>query len=170
MTDVETKIKSMGLVIKPKKCRSLSLVHGKAVNIPFYLKTNNNDKVIISSVIDQPLKFLGSEVTETNTPSAMFSSLLLKLKHKLENIDNSTLRGEYKVNIYSRYALPSLRFYFSVHHMHQTHEDKIDALVRLYIKKWLGIQKHGVTDTAIFHPYMLNLKAPSQIYNKKPRQ
>ena len=63
-------------------------------------------------------------------------------------------------------SYPSLRFYFSVHHMHQTHEDKIDALARLYLKKWLGIQKHGVTDTAIFHPYMLNLKAPSQIYKE----
>jgi hypothetical protein len=45
-------------------------------------------------VIDKPMKFLGSEVTGTNTPSAMFASLLSKLKHKLENIDRSTLRGD----------------------------------------------------------------------------
>ena len=84
----------------------------------------------------------------------------------MENIDKSYLRGEFKTTIYSRYALPSLRFDFSVHQLHQGHEDKLDTLARLFLKKWLGIQKHGVTNSAIFHPYMLNIKCPSQIYNE----
>ena len=41
LADIETKIKSMGLVIKPKKCRSLSIQGGKTVNIEFTL----NDEV-----------------------------------------------------------------------------------------------------------------------------
>ena len=74
----------MGLVIKPKKCRSLSIVKGKTQNIPFYLKDHiNGDDVVISSVIDKPMKFLGSEVTETNTPSAMFASLLSKIETQI---------------------------------------------------------------------------------------
>jgi hypothetical protein len=167
VTDVESKIKSMGLVIKPKKCRSLSILKGKPVNIPFQLKDKETgDNIVIASVIDKPMKFLGSEVTENNTLSAMFAFLYSKLKQKLENIDKSTLRGEHKSAIYSRYALPSIRFYFSVHQIHKTHEEKLDALARLYLKKWLGIQKHGVTDAAIFHPYMLGLKAPSHIYKE----
>ena len=101
-----------------------------------------------------------------NLASAMFVSLYEALKLKLENIDKSSLRGEFKTTIYSRYALPSLRFYFSVHQLHQGHEDKLDTLARSFLKKWLGIQKHGVTDSAIFHPYMLNIKSPSQIYNE----
>ena len=167
LSDIETKIKSMGLVIKPKKCRSLSILKGKTVNITFNLKDEAlGQNVDIDSVIEKPLKFLGSEVCGVNTPSAMFASLFEKLKEKLENIEKSTLRGEYKVKIYSRYAIPSLRFYFSVHQIHQGHEDKLDTLARSYLKKWLGIQKHGVTDTAIFHPYMLNIKTPSQVYNE----
>ena len=167
VTDVENKIKSMGLVIKPKKCRSLSIHKGKTVNIQFQLKDKETgDNINIASVIEKPMKFLGSEVAESNTRKAMFASLYSKLKQKLENIDNSTLRGEYKTAIYSRYALPSLRYYFSVHQIHKTHEEKLDALARLYLKKWLGIQKHGVTDTAIFHPYMLGLKAPSHLYKE----
>ena len=59
-----------------------------------------------------------------------------------------------------------MRFYFSVHQLHQGHEDMLDALARSYLKRWLGIQKYGVTDTAIFHPYMLNIKTPSQVYNE----
>ena len=140
MTDVERKIISIGLVIKPQKCRSLSIVAGKPVNIPFKLKNKHSgDDVIISSVIEKPMKFLGSEISETNTPSVMFASLLSKLKNKLENIDKSTIRGEYKCNIYSRYALPSLRYYFSVHHLHKTHEDQLDALARSY--KWIKCGK-----------------------------
>jgi hypothetical protein len=42
--------------------------------------------------------------------------------------------------------------------------DKIDALARKYIKTWLGIQSRGVTDASIFHPYMLGVKMPSQVY------
>ena len=59
-----------------------------------------------------------------------------------------------------------MRFYFSVHQLHNCHEEKLDALARSHLKVWLGIQKHGVMDTAIFHPYILNIKAPSQVYNE----
>lgn len=36
----------------------------------------------------------------------------------------------------------------------------------LFIKKWLGIPARGVTDVAIFHPYMLNVKQPSALYEE----
>ena len=165
VTDVENKINSMGLVIKPKKCRSLSIVKGKTVNIPFQVTDQaTKTSVDISSVIDKPLKFLGSRVAEDNTPRAMFVSLNSKLKEKLENIDKSMLRGEHKVNIYSRYALPSLRYYFSVHQIHQTQMNEMDNLAKIFLKKWLGFQKHGVSDVAIYHPLMLGIKDPSQMY------
>ena len=37
-------------------------------------------------------------------------------------------------------------------------------LAKTFIKKWLGIPSRGVTDVAIFHPYMLNVKQPSTLY------
>ena len=73
----------MGLVIKPKKCRSLSIHKGTTVNIQFQLKDKETgDNINIASVIDKPMKFLGSEVAESNTPKAMFASLYSKLKQK----------------------------------------------------------------------------------------
>ena len=165
VTDVEEKIKTMGLVIKPSKCRSLTIQNGKVENIHFKLKdTINGSSVIIATVEEKPMKFLGSEVTSVNTPAAMFVKLFSKLETMLENINNSTLRGEYKVNIYSRYSLPSMRFYLSVHQMHQTQMSQLDNLAKKYLKKWLAIQTHGVTDISIFHPYMLAIKTPSQTY------
>jgi hypothetical protein len=52
----------------------------------------------------------------------------------------------------------------SVHQIHKSHMEKMDALARKYIKKWMGIQTKGVTDASIFHPYMLGTKMPSQVY------
>ena len=66
--------------------------------------------------------------------------------------------------IYSRYLLPSLRFHMSVHNIYQTHLDKLDHLARRYLKSWLKIPARGVTDLSIFHPYMLGIKPPSQVY------
>ena len=112
------------------------------------------------------MKFLGSVVGAVNTPSAMSAEIISKLKTKLENISKSTLRGEFKLNIYTRYALPSMRYFLAVHQMHETSMTKLDSLVKQHVKQWLGVQKHGVSDAAIFHPYMLNTKMPSQLYKE----
>ena len=154
----------MGLVLKPYKCRSLTLKSGIPVNTLFYLKEDSDNPTQIESVLTKPMKFLGSEVTENNSPNAMFAMIFSKLEIKLENINKSTLRGEHKVNIYARYALPSMRYFMSVHHIHKTHEAQLDSLARF--KLWLNIQKNGVTDASIFHPYMLAKNAPSQLYKE----
>ena len=152
--DVEIKLKSIGLTLKAPKCRSLSIQGGKISNISFSLD-NSGNPVNILSVLEKPMKFLGSEVTGDNSQSAMFASMKTKIETKLENINKSTLRGEYKLNIYSCYALPSMRYFMSVHYINKTQMDQLDRLVRKYLKLWLKIPKNGVTDAAIFHPYIL---------------
>ena len=94
----------------------------------------------------------------------MFEFLYEKFEAKLKNIDSCFLRGEYKLNIYSRYALISMRYHLSVHDLHTTHLTQLDSLARKYLKKWLHIPSHGASDIAIFHPYLLNIKTPSQLY------
>ena len=64
-------------------------------------------------------------------------------------------------NIYSRYALPSIHYYLSIHH-----EGRLDSLARKLFKISQKIQKNCVTDVSLFHPYMLGLKAPSKLYKK----
>ena len=66
VTDVNNKLQSMGLVMKAPKYRSLSIQSGKKTNVQFYLQTN------IYSVLEKPMKFLGSIVQEDNSPHAMF--------------------------------------------------------------------------------------------------
>jgi hypothetical protein len=57
-----------------------------------------------------------------------------------------------------------MRYHLSIHDLHETHLDKLDNLCRKYIKKWLNIQTRGVTDVGIFHPYLIGVKQPSQLY------
>ena len=57
-----------------------------------------------------------------------------------------------------------MRYHLSIHDIHKTHLDKLDDLARTFLKKWLNFPSRGVTDISIFHPYLLNLKAPSQLY------
>ena len=149
ISDIEEKLESMGLVVKPEKCRSLSIVKGKVENIKFVLrcdKTGENTE--IDSVIDKPMKFLGSVVGAVNTPSAMFVEILSKFTKKLENIDRSTLRGEFKLNIYTRYALPSMRYFLSVHQMHKTHMDKLDFIYHSTIQTKSGCLAKSDLDLA----------------------
>ena len=96
----------------------------------------------------------------------MFEFLSDKLNKKLQNIDNSSLRGEYKMKIYSRYALISMRYHLSVHDIHKTHLNKLDDIARKYLKKWLNIPSHGASDISLFHPYVMGLKTPSQLYHE----
>ena len=166
LSDVEQKAQSMGLMFKPQKCRSLSISSGKVVNVKFVLTdpSDINSKVHIETVHERPHKFLGSTITKMNYPNDFFKYFKEVIEEKVKNIDNSKIRGEHKLSIYERYTLPSMRFHLAIHDIHTTHLDQLDNVVKKNIKKWLKYPTRGVTDIGIFHPYMLKVKQPSQLY------
>ena len=156
----------MGLHFKPNKCKSLSICGGAPKNVSFVLTEEKEGKlpVHIETVHNNPHKFLGSTVTYNNTAKEYFTQFKQILSDKLENIDKSKVRGEHKLAIYERHALPSMRYHLSIHNLHQTHLDGLDHIAKTFLKKWLNFPTRGVTHAGIFHPYLLNVKEPSQIY------
>ena len=74
------------------------------------------------------------------------------------------MRAEYKIAIYTRYALPSLRYHLTVHTMHKTHLEELDMVAQSYLKKWLGIPSRGATSAGIFSPLLLGIKPVSHVY------
>ena len=105
---------SMGLTFKPSKCRTLSLVRGKPQPVAFFLTDPiSGEKVQLKTLESDPHKFLGCVMTFNNSPQDH-----LKFLSSLENIDKTKVRAEYKVAIYTRYALPSLRYHLTVHTLH----------------------------------------------------
>ena len=163
--DVQRKAESMGLTFKPSKCRSLSIKAGRVDgDCTFFLQAGNREKALLATMEDDPHKFLGSTITHKNTPADHFAFLKGKLDEKLTNLDKTLVRGKYKVAIYTRYILPSLQFHFTVHNIHQTHLDIMDHLAKKFLKSWLSFPKRGATDLGIFHPQLLGIKYPSQVY------
>ena len=105
----------MGLVFKPSKCRSLSLCGGKPTPVSFYLTDlSSGEKVQLKTLESDPHKFLGCIMTFANTAHDHLVFLKEKLTNKLENLDKTLVRTEFKMAIYTRYALPALRYHLTV--------------------------------------------------------
>ena len=151
---------SMGLKLKPRKCKSLSIKAGKSVEIGFFL----GDAAIGSILHDSYHKFLGGIYTFACSPSAVASVVKRKIQSQLENIDKLLVRNEYKVRIYSEYFLGSLRFLFSVHDLHKRQINELEALSYSYLKKWLGLPR-GASWALVHDSHGLNIKSMSHMYS-----
>ena len=158
INSINTHTSSMGLKLKPVKCRSMSIVSGKPTNIPFKIAEND-----VPTLFEKEHTFLGSLITSHNKDSDIFEYIKDKLESGLTNIDNSLIRNEYKLRVYTDYFLPSMRFHLTVNDMTKTHLDNLDSLVRRYIKKWAGLPRPG-TVSFLHMPQGLNIKTVSDLY------
>ena len=150
---------SMGLKLKPRKCRSLSIKAGKSQEIVFCL---GNDE-IQSILHDRYHKFLGGIYTYCASVSSVAGIIKDRMSEQLRNIDSLLVRNEYKVRIYADYFLGSLRFILSIHDLHTAQIRLLDALSRSFLKKWLGLPRcaswalvhdsHGLGIKSIDHLY-----------------
>jgi hypothetical protein len=123
----------MGLVPKPRKCKSLSIKAGCSAVVEF----NLGDYAMVSIKQDPCMKFLGGFITYDGkgVPKLIYK----KMKLGLENIKSCLERDEHKVRIYKEYFLPANRFILSIHDLTKTDLKKLDDLTRRYLKSWLGM-------------------------------
>ena len=123
----------------------------------------------VETVRNNPEKFLGSLITFTMQTSDAFNLAKEKLQNVLSNIDKCFIRDEYKVAIFTRYSLPSLRYLLSVHDLTGTQLDGLDSVATRYMKKWLNVPSHGASSANsafLFSPDGLQFKLPSQMYKE----
>ena len=150
----------MGLTLKPSKCKSLSIVCGSFKPITF--KLGDTD---IESINESSHKYLGALITKFGKPSEVFSATHAILKQRLENIDHTLVRDEYKFAIYVRYLLPSLRYHLTVHEINGSDLPKLDALCNSFLKKWLKIPRSG-TLAGLYASGSLEIRNISQLYKE----
>ena len=156
---LNTYTSSMGLKLKPSKCCSLSVSGGAPKEIKFSI---GNDS--IRSLKDKPHKFLGSHSCFSGKTTEVFEFVQGEILLKLNRIDELLIRQEYKVAIYSRYFLNSIRFLLTVHTLNKTHLDKLDIMTGKYLKKWMGIPSRGANMAIVHIPQGLNIPRLSDIY------
>ncbi len=66
--------------------------------------------------------------------------------------------------VYTRYCLPSMKF--SLHDLTNSNPLVLDRMTEQYLKKWLGIPKHGA-NTALLHISRgLNIPRISDVYRQ----
>ena len=131
-------IQSMGMKLKPSKCRTFSCKSGKPSQTSFHIGDNE-----IPSIAVEEQKFLGKVVFFSGKSSETLRYFKSVITDKLSHIENSMVRPEYKMWMYKNYFLPSIRFLLTVHEITETHLTVLDARCNKYIKKWTGVPRSG---------------------------
>ena len=100
IADINNSINSMGMKLKPSKCRSLSLCSGKATDTPFFIGDHR-----IPSIKDEEQKFLGKLLFFSGKSEDTFNLIHDTLNEALGRIEASLVRAEYKLWMLKHYLL-----------------------------------------------------------------
>ena len=157
---INTQISSMGMKLKPSKCRSFSLRGGKPEAIHFKIGEN-----VIPSIRDEEQKFLGKLLFFNGKPEETFNYVSEIFKEGIARIEKSMVRNEFKLWIYANYFLPSKRFLLTVHTLTQSQLKTLDTLTDKAIKTWVGVPK-SATNAVIHMKQALDIKSISQLYTE----
>ena len=160
IADINNSINSMGMKLKPSKCRSLSLCSGKATDTPFFIGDHR-----IPSIKDEEQKFLGRLLFFSGKSEDTFNLIHDTLNEALGRIEASLVRAEYKLWMLKHYLLPSKRFLLTVHTLPSTHLKKLDTFVDKFTKKWAGLPK-SATNVVIHLEEALDIPSISTIYTE----
>ena len=128
-------INSMGMMLKPSKCRSFSLKGGRPSKEIF-----NINEHPVPSIADEEQKFLGRVLFYSGKSEECFELLKKNIIERLENLEKTAIRPEFKLQIYQIYILPSIRFLLTVHDLPISHLSKLDTMADQFLKKWAGLK------------------------------
>ena len=94
-----------------------------------------------------------------------FELLQENIMERLENLEKTAIRSEFKLEIYQIYLLPSIRFLLTVHDLPISLLSKLDTMADQYLKKWAGLPKCATN--AILHlNTALDIKKISTLYKE----
>ena len=158
--EINNHIESMGMHLKPSKCRSFSIKSGKPSIVPFYIGNYE-----IPSIAHEEQKFLGKVIFFSCKASETFNYFKEIFENKLTNIDNALIRSEYKVWIYHKYFIPSIKFILTIHDLTHTDQQKLNAIANRFLKRWVGVPKSG-TNLIFQMREGLDIPNISQIYQE----
>jgi hypothetical protein len=146
----------MGLVLKPRKCKSLSIKAGCSAAEEFKL-----GDYTMASIRDDPyMKFLGGYITYRKGVPGLIKG---KIEHGLENIEKCLVSDEGEVH--KEYFLPANRFILSIHDLTKTDLWKLDAFAHRYLKSWLGMPQGG-SFLPVHAGLGMDVKSVSHLYKK----
>ena len=159
LTDINNTFDSVGLTLKPQKCKSLSICSGKVTDISFKLRDEQ-----INNIQNTHFKFLGTYIFSHRQRSQATNLLNGDLKKYLRKVDDLPIRGSYKIKIYSLYVTSMLRFPLMVQDLSTSGLSNLDKVTTKFIRKWTKIP-HSTTTGLLRHKNGMNLQLPSDLYD-----
>jgi hypothetical protein len=150
---------SMGLILKPRKCKLLNIKVSCSAVEEFKL----GDYTTASIKDDPYMRFLGGYITYKG--KGVPGRIKGKMECGLKNIDKCLVRDERKVRIYKEYFLPANCFILSIHDLTKMDLGKLDALANRYLKSWLGMPQGG-SFLPVHSGLGMDVKSVSHLYKK----
>ena len=131
MALLEEIVSWLGMEIKPSKCRAFGMSKGKyrKIDIDIYNQT-------ILNVEDAACKFLGMELSVSQTAQEKATIASHSLMSIMKSLDDFPLPKEDKVKLYKTFAQPKMRWVLMVQDLLPTALAKISGQVEAYVKKW----------------------------------
>jgi len=119
---------------KPKKCRSLSIVHGQVKEIHFSIGGDQ-----IPTVKEQPVKSLGRWYSIPLTDRHRGTEIEKTAKEGLIAINETDLPGKLKARIFQHGLLPRLLWPLQIYEVTLTRVEAIQRYVNKCLRKWLRV-------------------------------
>ena len=138
MNTISSRTSSLGLKLKQRKCRTLSISGGSPTDLKFHL-----DNIELETLKTEEFKFLGSLVSYDNSSDDKYQYVKSMIEVGVTNIDKALVRNEFKLKVFADYFLPSLRFHLTVNELTDTHLKLLDALCNRYLKKMVWPYQTG---------------------------
>ena len=104
LNQIAENVNSLGMKIKPSKCRSFTISGGKPSVVHYSVEGYQ-----IPSISEEEQKFLGRVLFFEGKSQQTYELLEKTIKEKLDNLEQTAIRPEYKLEVYQMYILPSIR-------------------------------------------------------------
>lgn len=158
LRDIDLNLKSVGMKLKPNKCRTFSLSRGVSKDTPFKL-----GGIVMENINEEPMKFLGSFIFVNSQGRRLRSAIHDYCLDLLKKVDSLYLRGTFKLWIYNYYLTSCLRFVLTVHELSSKAVNDLESCATSFIKKWLSLPQCANPDS-LYSPHDLNIKSLKVIY------
>ena len=153
----------LDLTLKPSKCISI-VYDGKKMDktVTFAVGSGSSRSISLG-----PTKFLGqlqssSIRSNSREEGGKYKALF---NQNLEILDQTHIRGEFKLWIYKRYLCPSFNFSMAVDSIPEAAIKKMQGVSLRKIKHWLNLPR-CFTTSALHHPNIIDIPALSDLHTK----
>ena len=163
LQEISNCCQDLDLTLKPPKCVSF-VFDGKKTDKATTFKVGCGMTRNMSS---GPTKFLGQTqaVSATSTSCEAGKKFISSFQQELDNLDQTSVRGEYKLWIYKRYLAPSYHCVMAVDPIPESAIKKMKSAALKKIKRWLNLPR-CFTTSALHHPNVIDIPSLSEFRTK----